>query len=439
MRILVIDDEESIRFSLKMSLLKQGYKVYEAGTGEEGLELLRKHNPQIAIVDIKLPGIDGIEVLRRTKETHPDCIVIMITYLSEVRLAVKAMKMGAYDYFTKPFSLKEINESISNVYKYLDIKERLDKMSYKTELIGNSSAIKDIKETAKKISSINMETCILIQGESGTGKEIVAKLIHEGKGLDKPFVALNCAAVPKNLQESELFGYEKGAFTGADKKKVGLIEKANGGVLFLDEIGDMDLGLQAKMLRVLQEKKYRPIGGTEEFSFQSTIVSATNKDLMKEIEEENFREDLYYRLNIVPIYIPPLRERKEDIPLLIRYFLDEYNFKLEKNIRGFDEKAMDIMLNYGWPGNVRELKNIIERICIFQEREIITVEDLPKDLAMEPHIIDKDLSPIEASEQEIILQTLNKNLWNITKTAEDLGMSRSTLRRRMERYKIKRK
>lgn len=438
MRILVIDDEESIRFSLKMSLLKQGYKVYEAGTGEEGLKLLNEHNPQIAIVDIKLPGIDGIEVLRRIKKTHPDCIVIMITYLSEVRLAVKAMKMGAYDYFTKPFSLKEISESISNVYKYLDIKERLDKISYKTELIGNSLAIEEIKGTAKKIASINMDTCILIQGESGTGKEIVAKLIHEGKGLDKPFVALNCAAVPKNLQESELFGYEKGAFTGAEKKKIGLIEKANGGVLFLDEIGDMDLGLQAKMLRVLQEKKYRPIGGTEEFGFQATIVSATNKDLVKEIEEENFREDLYYRLNIVPIYIPPLRERKEDIPLLIRYFLDEYNFKLEKNIQGFDGKAMDIMIDHSWPGNVRELKNIIERICIFQEREIITVEDLPKDLVVEPHVMDEDLNPIEASEQEIILETLNRNHWNITRTAEELDMSRSTLRRRMERYNIKR-
>lgn len=435
---MVIDDEKSIRFSLKVNLLKQGYEVYEAETGEEGLQLFKKHKPEMAIVDIKLPGIDGIEVLKNMKKIDPNCIIIMITHLSEVRLAVKAMKLGAYDYFTKPFSLKDIDESIVKVQKYIDTKKNLDKISYEQKLIGNSTAINRIKEIVKKISSINMETCILIQGESGTGKEIVAKLIHEGKGLDKPFVALNCAAVPKNLQESELFGHIKGAFTGAVNDKTGLIEKANGGVLFLDEIGDMDLELQAKMLRVLQEKKYRPIGSTKEFSFNSTIVAATNKDLKLEIEKGNFRDDLYYRLNIIPIHLPPLRERKEDIPLLIKYFLDEYNFKLEKNIKGFSAEAMDIMMNYNWPGNVRELRNIIERICIFQEEQIVEVEDLPKDLVADHPAKDKSLNLLEASERKIILQTLNKNNWNITKTAEELQISRSTLRRKMERFKIDR-
>lgn len=437
MRVLVIDDEKSIRFSLKTSLLNQGYQVYAAETGEEGLELFEKYNPQVAIVDIKLPGIDGIEVLRRIKRSNPNCIVIMITYLSEVRLAVKAMKIGAYDYYTKPFSLKEINESVFNAYKYLEVKERLDKISYKTDLIGESSAIKEIKKTAEKISSLNMETCILIEGESGTGKEIVAKLIHEGKGVERPFVALNCAAVPKNLQESELFGYEKGAFTGAEEKKIGLIEKSNEGILFLDEIGDMDLGLQAKMLRVLQEKKYRPLGGVNEHSFKTTIIAATNKNLKLEIERGNFREDLYYRLNIIPIYIPPLRKSKEDIPLLIANFLEEYNFKLEKNILGFSEEAMDIMMNYSWVGNVRELKNIIERICIFQDEDIIKVEDLPKDLIEEVNMVNKDLNPLETSEQKTILKILNENDWNISRSAEILEISRSTLRNKMEKYGLK--
>ena len=436
MKILVIDDEKSIRFSLKTSLSKQGYQVYDAETGEEGLKLFKKHEPEIAIVDIKLPGIDGIEVLRRIKSSNRNCIVIMITYLSEIRLAVKAMKIGAYDYYTKPFTLKEINASVSNACKYLETKKRLDKMTYKTDLIGKSLAIKDIKDRAKKIASLNMETSVLIQGESGTGKEIVAKLIHQGKGMDKPFVALNCAAVPKNLQESELFGYEKGAFTGAEEKKIGLIEKSNGGILFLDEVGDMDLGLQAKMLRVLQESKYRPIGGIEEGDFKSTIIAATNKDLKLEIENENFREDLYYRLNIVPLYIPPLRHRKEDIPMLIDYFLEEYNFKLGKNILGFDDKAMDIMINYNWLGNVRELKNIIERICIFQEEDIIKVENLPKDLVEETKTINKNLNPLEASERETILQVLNEKAWNISKSAEVLEMSRSTLRRKIEKYEL---
>lgn len=441
MRILVVDDEESIRFSLKFSLSKQGYEVYEAETGEKGLEIFNKYNPQIAIIDIKLPGINGIEVLKRIKKIDPNCIVIMITYLSEVRLAVKAMKMGAYDYYTKPFSLKDISESVENACTYFNAKQKLEKIrDDRTELIGKSPAIEKIKKIAKDVSTIDMETCILIEGESGTGKEIVARLIHQGKGIDKPFVALNCSAIPKNLQESEVFGYEKGAFTGADKNKIGLIKKSNGGVLFLDEIGDMDLSLQAKMLRVLQEKKYRPLGSTRICDFDSTVVAATNKNLKEEIKKGNFREDLYYRLNVIPIYIPPLRDRKEDIPLLVECFLEEYNLKLGKNIKGLDEKAMDVLMNYDWPGNVRELKNIIERISIFQEKDTITVEDLPKDLLEDFDKSDRgNLGPLEASERKVILRELEKNNWNISRTAEELGISRSTLRRKIDRYGIRRK
>ncbi|WIV13544.1 sigma-54 dependent transcriptional regulator [Proteiniborus sp. MB09-C3] len=439
MKILIIDDEKSIRFSLKTSLRKLGLEVYDAETGEEGLELFKAHSPKLAIVDIKLPGIDGIEVLKNMKKLDPNCIVIMITYLGEVRLAVKAMKIGAYDYYTKPFSLKEISQAVENACKYIDMKEQLDKQSYEVELIGKSNAIEEIRSTIGTISRLSMDTCILIQGESGTGKEIVAKLIHKGKGEEKSFIALNCAAIPKTLQESELFGHEKGAFTGAAEKKIGLIGKADGGILFLDEIGEMDLTLQAKLLRVLQEKKYRAVGSVEEVEFNATVIAATNKDLKEEVNKGNFRKDLYYRLNVILIQIPALRERKEEIPLLIQSFLDEYNFKLNKTIAGLDKEAMKVMLNYSWPGNIRELKNAIERICIFCNEQTVSLKDLPKEITESYGEQKEKKSLLEWSEKEIIFSSLEKNEWNILKTAEELEISRSTLRRKIEKYKIERK
>ncbi|MBU5294378.1 sigma-54 dependent transcriptional regulator [Anaerosalibacter bizertensis] len=436
MKILIIDDEKSIRFSLKMSLESIGMEVYSAETGEEGIKLFKLHLPELAIVDIKLPGIDGIEVLKEIKKINNNCLVIMITYLSEVRLAVKAMKIGAYDYFTKPFTLKDINKAIEDAKKYIETKKKLNKLSYETKLIGESEEIKNIKKNIDKISKTKINTCILIEGESGTGKEVVAKLIHEGMGKDKPFIALNCAAIPKNIQESELFGYEKGAFTGADKNKLGLMGKANKGILFLDEIGDMDLTLQAKLLRVLQEKKYRPVGSLEEMDFDATIISATNKKLKEQISKGNFREDLYYRLNVIPLEIPPLRDRKDDIPILLYSFLNEYNKKLGKNIVKIDDNAMEIMKEYNWPGNVRELKNIVERIAIFSEGEVIYTEDLPRELIEDVDIKLEKLSPLEISEKDIIISSLKENNWNISKTSRDLDISRSTLRRKIEKYNL---
>lgn len=436
MKILIIDDEKSIRFSLKMSLESIGMEVYSAETGEEGIKLFKLHLPELAIVDIKLPGIDGIEVLKEIKKINNNCLVIMITYLSEVRLAVKAMKIGAYDYFTKPFTLKDINKAIEDAKKYIETKKKLNKLSYETKLIGESEEIKNIKKNIDKISKTKINNCILIEGESGTGKEVVAKLIHEGMGKDKPFIALNCAAIPKNIQESELFGYEKGAFTGADKNKLGLMGKANKGILFLDEIGDMDLTLQAKLLRVLQEKKYRPVGSLEEMDFDATIISATNKKLKEQISKGNFREDLYYRLNVIPLEIPPLRDRKDDIPILLYSFLNEYNKKLGKNIVKIDDNAMEIMKEYNWPGNVRELKNIVERIAIFSEGEVIYTEDLPRELIEDVDIKLEKLSPLEISEKDIITSSLKENNWNISKTSRDLDISRSTLRRKIEKYNL---
>ncbi|MFA5524328.1 MAG: sigma-54 dependent transcriptional regulator [Tissierellales bacterium] len=441
MKILVIDDEESIRLSLKIGLKKLGLEVLTAETGEEGLKILETEGPDLAIVDIKLPGIDGIEVLRRIRHTRPSCIVIMITYLSEVNLAVKAMKEGAYDYFTKPFSISGISDSIKNTVEYLKVKKEIDNISSANDmiLIGKSPEIQKIREIIIEIGRMEFDTSILLQGESGTGKEVVARAIHNVKSKDSnPFIAINCAAIPKSLQESELFGYEKGAFTDAKNQKLGLFEKANGGILFLDEIADMDLGLQAKMLRVLQDKKFRRIGGLEEIEFSATIVSATNKDLLSEVEKGNFREDLYYRLNIIPIQIPPLRERPEDLPNLVSSFINEYNQKLKKNIFSINDEALNAIKVYHWPGNVRQLKNVIERLMIFKKGNEITFEDLPDEIFKHKYSKEDPLEyfGLEEAEEKTIWGSLHKNDWNITKTANELGISRLTLRRKMQKYDI---
>lgn len=441
MKILVIDDEESIRLALKIGLEKLGLNVITAETGEEGLEILVGEDPDLAIVDINLPGIDGIEVLRCIRHTKPSCVVIMITYLSEVKLAVKAMKDGAYDYFTKPFTISDISNSIKKTVEYLKLKKEIDNIPSENNkiLIGKSPEIQKIRETIIEIGKIEFNTCILLQGESGTGKEVVANLIYNAKSKDSSsFIAINCAAIPKNLQESELFGYEKGAFTDAKNQKLGLLEKAEGGVLFLDEIADMDLGLQAKMLRVLQDRKFRRIGGLEEIEFNTTIVSATNKHLPLEIKNGNFREDLYYRLNIIPILLPPLRERPEDLLILVSTFINEYNMKLNKDVISISDEAIRAIKEYDWPGNVRELKNVIERLMIFKKDNEITLDDLPTDIFKDICSEDDSLEyfGLEEAEENTITKFLNKNNWNITKTASELGISRLTLRRKIEKYDI---
>ncbi|MBP2026276.1 DNA-binding NtrC family response regulator [Acetoanaerobium pronyense] len=442
MKILIIDDEIGIRTSLKFAVQNEGFDVLACGSGEEGLLLFEKFNPDITILDIHLPGKDGIEVLKEIKNKKSSAIVIMITYLSDIRLAVNAMKLGAYDYFTKPFSIKEVKEAILKVSEYKKIKTSLDEdeLGQSEAFVGKSKKIIDIKKKIKKIVNMNIETAILITGASGTGKEVLAKYIHELKYQNqRPYVAINCAAIPQNLQESEFFGYEKGAFTEAKGRKTGLIENANGGTLFLDEIGDMDIDLQAKMLRVLQEKKFRRVGGLAESDFSALIVAATNKNLKEEIKKGRFREDLYYRLNVIPIEMPDLKDRQEDIEYLIDYFIKEYNTKLGKNVLGFEESAFKRMLNYNWPGNVRELKNLIERLMIFADEELIKEEELPDDIISD--LIDEtktDHRGLENAEAKVIMDVLIENQWNITKTSERLGISRLTLRRKIEKYSLER-
>ncbi|MDF2636666.1 MAG: hypothetical protein K0R78_3540, partial [Pelosinus sp.] len=446
-KLLIIDDEKSIRLSLQVGLTKTGVKIFTAASGEEGLEIFRNVNPDIAVIDIKLPGIDGIEVLRRIRKENETCIVIMITYISEVRLAVEAMKLGANDYFTKPFNIEEIKDTIESNVKYLKMKRELIQEQNEdfTEIIGISDQINEIKKVVQKVSNLPYNTYILVQGESGTGKEIVAKAIHyNGIRKNQPYIALNCAAIPQNLQESELFGYEKGAFSEAKTSKKGLIEEAHDGTLFLDEIGDMDILLQAKLLRVLQEKRFRRLGGVKEIEFDANIIAATNKDLLAEVKSGSFREDLYYRLNVVPVFTTPLRERMEDIPPLIDSFIRLYSTQLNKNIRGMTNAAMEICKAHEWKGNVRELKNVIERIIIFQESEWIDIDDLPHNIVSDSNMInDKNVMGIgsnnlnlETVEMETINRVLKQNNWNISKTAQELGISRLTLRRKIEKYSI---
>lgn len=442
MKILIVDDEIGIRTSLKFAIQNEGFDVFACGSGEEGILLFEKFNPDITILDIHLPGKDGIQVLKEIKSKKSSAIVIMITYLSDIRLAVNAMKLGAYDYFTKPFSIKEVKEAILKVSEYKKIKTSLeeDDLGKSDAFVGKSKKIIDIKKKIKKIVNMNIETAILITGSSGTGKEVLAKYIHELKYQNqRPYVAINCAAIPQNLQESEFFGYEKGAFTEAKGRKTGLIENANGGTLFLDEIGDMDIDLQAKMLRVLQEKKFRRVGGLVECDFNALIVAATNKNLKEEIKKGRFREDLYYRLNVIPIEIPDLKDRQQDIEYLIDYFIKEYNYKLGKSVLGFEKTAFEKMLNYNWPGNVRELKNLIERLMIFADEEIIKEEELPDDIMSDFNEEDKNgHGGLENAESKVILDVLIKNQWNITKASEKLGISRLTLRRKIEKYSLER-
>jgi DNA-binding NtrC family response regulator len=434
MNVLIIDDEKSIRFSLKTGIKKlNGIEVFAAESGEEGLDIIMNHKIDMAIIDIKLPGIDGIEVLERINRLKMDITVIMITYISEVRLAVKAMKLGAYDYYTKPFNLMDVIESVENLKKFIGKKNSVDESS-EIRLIGESKNICDIRRMISKIAGKGMNTNIMITGESGTGKEVVARTIAESLGEDRQFVALNCAAIPKTLQESELFGHEKGAFTEAKSRKLGLMEESNKGILFLDEIGDMDMSLQKKLLRAIQEKKFRRLGSTEEVEFDAMIVSATNKDLKYEIKNGMFRDDLYYRLNIIPIKIEPLRNRREDIPLLLEHYLIFYRNRIDTDIIGIEDGAMELLVNHDWQGNVRELRNTVERILILSSNDMIRTEDLPEDVFVKKK--EYANSELKEAERDIIVRTLQESNYNITHASQKLGITRTTLRNRMKKYGI---
>ncbi len=443
--VLVVDDEASILESVTDILEDEGFSVKVAASGEEALGLMREELPNIVLLDIWMPGMDGIEVLKAIKEEWPFVPVVIMSGHGTIETAVKAIKLGAYDFIEKPLGYEELVMTLKNALRFAELEDEnvvLRQMVATTkELTGQSPAMQALKEQIKVVAPT--DAWVLIHGENGTGKELVAQTIHRlSKRRHRPMIEVNCAAIPEELIESELFGHEKGAFTGATTMKRGKFDLANGGTLFLDEIGDMSLKTQAKILRILQEQRFERVGGSKTIKVDVRILAATNKDLEKEIEKGTFREDLYYRLNVIPIEVPPLRERKEDIPLLVDEFLEEFSKKLGIPKKEVDKDVLSLLKEYDWPGNVRELRNFIERLVILTRGERIRVKDLPpqfhrssqSSLENVPDFFScEDFKRAKAMfEREYILRKLEENNRNIKKTAEAIGIERRHLHRKMK-------
>ncbi len=447
-KILVVDDEEYIRKSLRMILEYEGFNFLEASDGQGAIETLEQVvGIDLVLLDVKLPDVDGLEVLAEIKKRPYSPQVIMISGHGTIQTAVEATKLGAYDFLEKPLHRERVLLSIRNALdqnklqqECLDLRKRAEK---KYELIGNHPLMKKLWSEILKTAPTN--ATVLIYGESGTGKELIARAIHSHSLRAKErFVQVNCAAIPEELIESELFGHEKGAFTGATERKLGKFELADGGTIFLDEVGDMSLKTQSKVLRVLEEGEVQKVGSNKISKVDVRVIAATNKDMKKEIEKGNFREDLFFRLNVVPIYSPPLREKKEDIPLLVEYFSKNYaqenNFKPKK----FSEEALAALMRYAWKGNVRELKNVVERLIIMTDEDIIEFEHLPEQIRGEEKVSLPQIKSVktlkdfrELAEREFILAKLDENGWNISKTAREINTPRSNLYKKLINYGIK--
>jgi two-component system response regulator AtoC len=442
-RILIVDDEKSQRDMLAGFLEKEGYSIATAESGFEAIELCENKYFEVALIDLKMPRMDGIELLQKLKEMNPEIQAIMITAHGSVETAVEAMKLGAYHYVNKPVNLDElklnIRKALENYHllaenKYL--KEELEEKYKDVQIIGESKAIKEVLSTVSRVAK--SKSMVLIRGESGTGKELVARAIHAlSDRAEGRFIPVSCAALPETLLESELFGHEKGAFTGAIKRREGRFELADGGTLFLDEIGDIPLETQVKLLRATEFQEFERLGGKETLKVDVRIISATNQDLEKKISEGTFREDLYYRLNVISIFIPPLRERKEDLMLLVDHFIKKANQKCGKSITGITTRVKDIILDYDWPGNVRELENVIERGVVLSRTDVIDETDLPYfGLIKSKEIIPSTNLTLKDMEKNHILSTLKMTDWNLGKTADILGIHRNTLRLKMKEYGI---
>ncbi|MDL1970037.1 MAG: sigma-54 dependent transcriptional regulator [Candidatus Desulfofervidaceae bacterium] len=439
-KIAIIDDEKIVCSHLKKIFSKEGYDVITFLRGEEALKHITFNHPSIVLLDLKLPDVDGLEILEKIKSISPETEVIIMTGYASIETAIEAIKKGAFHYLTKPLKLEELRLLIKKAEEKICLQEenrRLkDAIARYTfaDLVGKSLKMQKIYKLIMKVSHVDCN--VLIQGESGTGKELVAKAIHYNSPRKHgPFVPFNCGAFTEELIASELFGYEKGAFTGAYRTKIGLLESANGGTVFLDEISEMSLPMQVKLLRVIQEKKILRVGGTNPINLDIRIIAATNKNLRNLIREGKFREDLFYRLNVVFINLPPLRERKEDIPLLIQHFLNKYNAVFGKYIKSISKDALERLLKYPFPGNVRELENIIERAVALAEGENIEIDDLPSDI-YEFEIETEELQSFSLAEQEkyCIKKALETTGYNKTKAAKLLGFSRITLWRKMRKY-----
>ena len=458
-RILVVDDEPIVCESCQRILQEEGYEVECTLSGKEAFEKMRENPFDIVITDLKMPGIDGMEVLKTFRKSYPDVIVIMITGYSTVETAVEAMKVGAFDYIPKPFTPDEVsvvvkkalekrNLMLENVY----LRQELQGKYGFHNIVGKSKKMQEIYRIIAKVAMT--DSTVLIYGQSGTGKELIARAIHfNSPRREKPFVPVDCAVLSENLLESELFGHIRGSFTGAVTTKPGLFEVADGGTVFLDEVGNISLAIQAKLLRVLQEREFTPVGGTKAKKIDIRLIAATNKDLEKMIKEETFREDLYYRLNIVPIYLPVLKERQEDIPLLASHFLKKYSDEMGKSVKGFAPEAMKRLMRYPWPGNVRELENVVERAVVMMDEEMVGPEHLilPEQKVKEgveiqipasseelkevkKHLREK---AVEDVERVFIINALDRNNWNVTRAAEDVGMLRPNFQALMRKYSLR--
>ncbi len=448
--ILIVDDEEDTLDACTQILTKSAYQVDTSNSGKEALEKIKANSYNVVVADIKMPKMNGIELLEAAKKIDPGLIVIMITGYPDLDTAVEAMREGAYDYVTKPFTPEQLRMVIRKALERqkllrenTELRERLKRGYKEFEIIGESEAIKEIHDIIDKVAKTN--STVLICGETGTGKELVAREIHiKSKRSSGPFIIVNCAAIPSELLESELFGHEKGAFTNAIRHKKGSFELANGGSLFLDEIGDMSLDLQAKLMRVLQEKEIKAVGSEISIDVDIRFIAATNKNLQEAMGKEEFRKDLYYRLNVVPIYLPPLRERREDIPLLAEHFLEKYQKELGRQIEGLTDNAMELLLNYNWPGNIRELENAIERAIILGESNTIQAEDFRQIIIATKNEMDElneayaDIDPnslpsLDKVERDYILKVLQAVKWNRKKASKILEISTVTIWRKVNK------
>lgn len=463
MKILIIDDEQLIRWSLEKHYSSLGYKVYTADSGEEGIKQFGQYSPDVVFVDNRLPQMQGLEVISKLKSINEEAMIVFMTAYGSIETAVKAMKLGASEYVNKPFSFHETDIVIEEIRQKLKInreiqllrRQQKDAVTF-DQIIAKSPVIKEIVKLSKKIASTETTT-ILLLGESGTGKDLFARAIHNSSSRkDKPFVTINCSSLPDTLLESELFGHEQGAFTDAKKLKKGFFEIAEGGTVFLDEIGEVSQAMQVKLLGVLENKIVRRLGGTADIPVEIRIIAATNKDLKKSVEEKEFREDLYYRLKVFQIILPPLREHKEDIPLLAEQFLHQFNSQFRKSISTIEASANQVLISYDWPGNVRELRNVIERAVILESNSVLHIENLPGEIIDLSREINKIINEIDKTaadiingsqadgtaslyemEKQAIINALEKVKYNQTRASKLLGITRDTLRYKMKKYSLK--
>jgi DNA-binding NtrC family response regulator len=439
-KVLVVDDEAIIRDSLRDWLNDAGYEVFTAENGPQALQAIQREGLKIVIADLVMPGMDGIELMKQAKQVSPDIEVIIITAYGSIPTAITAVREGAYDYIQKPFCperteilIAKLLERQQLIEENLSLHQKLEERYRFENIIAKSSRMQQVIAAIKVVAASN--ATVLITGETGTGKELVARAIHsQSQRRGKPFIAVSCAALPETLLESELFGHEKGAFTGAYAQKKGKFEIANRGTLFLDEIGEMSANIQVHLLRVLEDKEFTRVGGNEPIKVDVRVISATNRDMKEAVAKGQFREDLYYRLNVVNIELPPLRERREDIPLLTQHFLKKFALENNKEINGFSPEATDFLLRYDWPGNVRELENAIERAVILARKPVIEIDDLPQQtLAGRPIPVGKNLRQVEKNH---IINVLAQTKGNYTEAAKALGISRMTLYNKAKAYGI---